>query len=109
MVHRLPLLALALLLAPAGGRAGDAARGRARAAACTACHGPLGLSTQPDAPHLAGQPETYVVAQLKAYRSGKRVHEIMSLMAKPLTDADIEDLAAWYAAIRVNAEEPGKR
>jgi cytochrome c553 len=109
MVPRLLTCTLALLLAPAGGRAGDAAKGRARAAACSACHGPLGLSTQPDAPHLAGQPEIYLVAQLKAYRSGKRAHEVMTLMAKPLTDADIDDLAAWYASIRVTAEDPGKR
>jgi cytochrome c553 len=108
MILAVATLAL-LLAAPAGGGAGDAARGRARAAACTACHGELGLSTQPDAPNLAGQPEIYVVDQLRAYRSGKRSHEVMSLMAKPLTDADIADLAAWYASIRVKAEDPGKR
>ena len=70
------------------------------------CHGPLGVSTQPDAPNLAGQPELYVSAQLRAYRSGARKHEVMSVMAKPLTDDDIAQLAAWFAAIRIEATAP---
>jgi cytochrome c553 len=61
------------------------------------------MSTMPNAPHLAGQPEIYVVEQMKAYRSGKRTHEIMSLMARTLSDQDIADLAAWYASIEVKA------
>jgi cytochrome c553 len=75
---------------------------------CAVCHGELGVSNAPDAPHLAGQPEVYLVAQLKAYRSGKRVHEVMSVMAKQLSDADVENLAAWYASIAVRAEPPAK-
>jgi cytochrome c553 len=58
----------------------------------------------PNVPHLAGQPEFYTVEQLKAYRSGKRVHEIMNVVAKPLADADINDLAAWYASIEIGAK-----
>jgi cytochrome c553 len=100
--------AVALLLA-APAAAGDAARGRTRASACVVCHGPLGVSTQPDAPNLAGQPADYLVAQLRAYRSGKRAHEVMTVMSKGLGDTEIEDLAAWYASIRVTAEDPGKR
>ena len=93
-----------LLLAAGPGRAGDAKAGRAKAAVCTACHGQLGLSQMPDAPHLAGQPEIYLAEQLKAYRSGKRSHEVMNVVAKGLADADIADLAAWYASIEVRAE-----
>lgn len=70
------------------------------------CHGPLGVSKQPDAPNLAGQPELYLSAQLRAYRSGARKHEVMSVMAKPLTDDDIAQLAAWFAAIRIEATAP---
>jgi cytochrome c553 len=81
--------------------AADVAKGRAKAAACAACHGPQGLAVAPDAPNLAGQPEMYLAAQLKAYRDGTRKHEVMSLMAKPLSDADIEDLAAWFASLKV--------
>ena len=70
------------------------------------CHGALGISTQPDAPHLAGQPAIYVAAQLRAYRSGARKHEVMAVMAKPLSDDDILDLAAWFASIRIEAAAP---
>ncbi len=44
--------------------------------------------------------------ELKAIRSGKRVHEIMSLIVKDLTDEDIVDLAVWYASIRITTEIP---
>lgn len=86
-------------------RAADAAIGKAKAAPCTACHGPMGIAIAPDAPNLAGQPESYVAAQLRAYRGGKRKHEVMSLMAKPLSDTDIDHLAAWYASIKVAVKE----
>ena len=85
-------------------QAGDATRGREKAVACAACHGPQGLSVAPDAPNLAGQPELYLAAQLKAYRDGTRKHEVMSLMAKPLSDADIEDLAAWFGSLKVQLQ-----
>ena len=84
----------------------DAAAGRGKAQACMVCHGPLGLSAQPDAPSLAGQPALYLVAQLRAYRSGTRKHEVMSLIAQPLGDDDIQQLAAWYSSIRVQATAP---
>ena len=48
----------------------------------------------------------YIEEQLKNYRSGKRRHEVMNLIAKPLTDAEIDDLAAWYASIRIEATPP---
>ena len=99
------LLALALA-APAPARAGDAAKGRARAGACAVCHGDLGMSAMAGVPNLAGQPEVYLVEQLKAYRSGKRVHEVMNVAAKGLANAEIDDLAAWYASIAVRAEAP---
>ncbi len=93
---------LALLGAAASAlAAGDAALGRQKAAACAACHGPLGLSVVPDAPNLAGQPEMYLSEQLHAYRSGKRVHEVMTLMAKSLAEADVDNVAAWFASIKV--------
>ncbi len=99
------LLFIALLAAlPAGAQ--DIVAGRAKAQACAVCHGPLGISSQPDAPHLAGQSAIYLSSQLKAYRSGARLHEVMAVMAKPLSDADIANLAAWYAAIRIEAHAP---
>lgn len=82
--------------------------GRARAAACAVCHGPLGLSSAPDAPHLAGMPVIYFRAQLRAYRSGARQHEVMAIMARSLSDDDIHNLAAWYSAIPIEARAPAE-
>jgi cytochrome c553 len=95
---------LALATPPA--QADDAAAGRTKANACAACHGVDGLSVNPSAPHLAGQPAMYVAEQLKLYRSGKRPNEIMAVIAKPLSDRDISDLAAWYASITLEAKLP---
>jgi cytochrome c553 len=100
-------VALALFtLAAAGAQARDAAAGRAKAQMCMVCHGPVGVSTAPDAPHLAGQPAIYLSAQLRAYRAGERKHEVMGVIARTLTDDDIDNLAAWYASIQIEAVEP---
>ncbi len=85
--------------------AGDVAAGKVRAAMCSTCHGPLGISQLPNAPHLAGQPEIYTVEQLKLYRNGKRANEVMAVIAKSLSDKDIEDLAAWYGSIVLTVSE----
>lgn len=87
-------------------RADDIAAGRAKAQLCAVCHGPVGIATHPQAPNLAGQPMNYLIEQLKAFRAGQRRNEMMDLMAKPLTDAEIEQLSAWYSAIRVEATPP---
>jgi cytochrome c553 len=79
--------------------------GRAKAQPCSVCHGPAGISVQPDAPNLAGQPRVYLIEQLKNLRSGKRPSEVMNLMAKPLTDDDIAALADWYSSIAIEAKE----
>ena len=87
--------------------ADELSAGRAKAdAACALCHGPAGVGTLPNAPNLAGQPAMYVSEQLKNYRSGKRQHEVMNVIAKPLTDVEIAQLAAWYSAIKVAVELP---
>jgi len=46
----------------------------------------------------------YLVQQLANYRSGRRPHEVMAIMAKPLTTKEIEDLAAWYASIKIEVK-----
>ena len=99
----LALVAAVALAAPAAGAA-DANAGRQKASNCAVCHGPLGLSQMPDAPHLAGQPAMYLAAQLKAYRSGARRHEVMSVIAKPLSDDEIESLAAWYSSQKISVQ-----
>ena len=104
---RVGSVAVMLCAAAAGPAAAQPeAAGRQKAQACAVCHGSQGISNVPDAPNLAGQPAMYLGKQLRAYRSGERRHEVMSVMAKPLTDADIEALAAWYASIKVEASLP---
>ena len=87
--------------------AGDAAAGKAKAQAmCQTCHGMDGIATIPMAANLSGQQEGYLIAQLEAYRAGKRQHEQMSIIASSLSDDDIENLAAWYSRIKVTVEVP---
>jgi cytochrome c553 len=101
----LPLAALALA-AGAPAEAGDAAAGRRKALQCQACHGLDGLSKLPEAPHLAGQPERYLIKSLDEYRTGARKNDMMTLVVKDLSDQDIADLAAYYAAIEISATPP---
>ena len=100
------LIAVALAAAPTPVRAASVEAGKARAQTCSVCHGPLGLSAVPDAPNLAGQPAIYLSSQLRAFRSGARRHEVMNVIAKPLTDDDIDDVAAWFSSIRIEARPP---
>ncbi|MEQ8354621.1 MAG: cytochrome c [Kiloniellaceae bacterium] len=103
----IPLLAaLALASLPQAAEAGDAAAGRKKARQCQTCHGIDGIAKIPIAPHIAGESEIYLATQLKAFRSGKREHEIMSVIAKDLSDEDISDLSAWYASIKITATMP---
>lgn len=96
----------AVLLAPLADPAAaqDAKAGKRKAAACQACHGLDGIAKLPDAPNLAGQPEAYLARELMAYRSGARKNEVMSIAAKALSDVDIRDLAAYYAAIQIEVK-----
>ena len=102
-LFKLLLVTAAVLAGSAQAR--DPVAGKAKAGMCATCHGPLGISQLPNAPHLAGQPAIYVAEQLKAYRSGKRTNEVMGVIAKPLSDQDIDDLAAWYASIQLTVTE----
>jgi len=107
----LSLLAAAMMVcAPAGIRdaqAQDAKAGRAKASQqCAVCHGANGISQHPEAPNLAGQIEMYVAKSLEEFRSGKRSNEMMTVVAKELTDADIANLAAWYASIEITVQMP---
>jgi cytochrome c553 len=86
--------------------AADAAAGRKKAATCVACHGDAGRSVVPNAPHLAGQPAIYLADQLRQFRSGRRPSEVMAVIAKPLSDEDIDDLAAWYESIAFEVKPP---
>ena len=94
------ILAGALMATPA--MAGDAAAGKSKAAVCAACHGQNGISQIPMYPNLAGQKEQYLVAALNAYKNGQRQGgqaPIMQGQASGLSEADIANLAAYYASL----------
>ncbi len=94
-------LLLSALLWAAPSHAADLAAGKAKVeAVCYKCHGRQGISVSAIHPHLAGQRESYISIQLRAFRSGTRVHSKMTGIAKELTDQDIENLAAYYSSQR---------
>lgn len=97
------ILVLVLLVgqgAPSDGGAADVAAGRRKAAACAACHGPDGNATLPLMPSLAGQPPFYTHWQLLLFRDQRRQDPQMSPLVGTLSDADIADLAAYYATVK---------
>ena len=71
---------------------------------CVSCHGADGRAVVEDAPNLAGENAIYIDTQLKAFRSGKRTHEVMSAIAADMSDADIRAVADWYAATKLAIE-----
>jgi len=87
-----------LVVSAAAGAAGDAAAGKSKSAVCAACHGADGNSANAMWPKLAGQHATYLVKQLKDFKSGARKDPMLAPMAKPLSDQDMENLAAYYAS-----------
>ena len=97
---------LLVTLGAADSIAADAVAGRKKARACAACHGIDGIAKMPIAPHIAGESQVYLETQLKAFRSGKRENEIMSVVAGDLSDEDISDLAAWYSSIQFTVTLP---
>jgi cytochrome c553 len=98
----LPLLA-ALLAAPVPGQgAGNAAAGKTKAYTCTGCHGIPGYNNvypTYKVPKIGGQNYAYLVRALEAYRTGERTHATMNAQAQSLSEADIEDISAWFASL----------
>ena len=78
--------------------AGDPAEGRKIANMCRTCHGIEGYAQIPIAPHIGGEPEDYLEAQLMAFKTGAREHEMMSVVTASLSAQQISDVAAWYAS-----------
>ena len=103
MKHQILATASALILAASANIAiagGDAAAGKAKAASCNACHGANGISAIPTYPNLAGQKEAYLVKQMKAFKDGTRKDPTMNAMAKPLSDADMANIAAHFSGLK---------
>lgn len=80
-------------------QAADADAGKEKAAVCSACHGPTGVSASPMFPNLAGQNDAYIIKQLTDFKSGARTNAMMSPMAANLSDADMADLAAHFSGL----------
>ena len=83
--------------------AGDAERGAIRGETCLGCHA---ISSYTNVyptyrvPKLGGQHADYIIAALKAYRSGDRSHGTMKAQAATLSDQEIEDIAAYFASLK---------
>lgn len=81
--------------------------GKARVEAiCRTCHGLDGIGTLAGVPNLSGQKMDYMVNQLKAFKTGRREHAQMSIIAQMLSDEDIENVASWYANVKIRVEAP---
>lgn len=79
--------------------AGDPAAGKAKATSCGMCHGPNGEGTSM-APKLAGLNQATFVQAMNDYKSGKKDNAMMKSQAASLSDADIANLAAYYATLK---------
>ena len=108
MKHSIAAAALvAAACAASASFAADPAAGKKVASGmCAVCHGVDGIAKQPDAPHLAAENVEYLTRQLKAFKSGERKHEQMSIIAQSLSDEQMANVAAWYSSIKIKAEMP---
>ena len=88
-----------ILTSPAVAQLGDADAGKTKAATCVACHGPAGVSTSDEFPHIAGQVPGYIAAQLQAYQSRERENAVMFGMVGALSAEDMADLDAYYSSL----------
>lgn len=88
--------------------AGDAAAGKTLANNCASCHGETGIGSNPAWPNLAGQKPGYLANALKAFKAGLRKDPMMAAVSRSLSDTDIADLAAHYAAQNCQSTKQGK-
>lgn len=85
-----------MLVAASSAQAGDASAGKAKSESCAGCHGDNGK----DDPPIAGMEETKFIQAMKEYQSGERKHKAMTKAATRLSEADLADLAAYYATLK---------
>jgi sulfide dehydrogenase cytochrome subunit len=96
-----PIVLLAAL-SFAGSAAAQDAASRNLAAGCAICHGTEGRAATKDVIPLAGLPREHIATQMRAFRDGQRPATVMHQIAKGYTDAQIDALAAWFAAQKKN-------
>jgi cytochrome c553 len=99
------LLASVALLSTAGLAAGSVVDGMNASTPCQACHGANGVAISDDIPNLAGQQTVYLQAQLNAFKSGDRKHDVMGPIARQLSDADVTNLAAFWNSLPVGGAQ----
>ncbi|MBY5267837.1 c-type cytochrome [Spiribacter salinus] len=87
---------------------GDREAGREKSASCVACHGEVGVSSNPEWPNLAGQHPDYIVHALQAYKSGDRQNALMNGQAADLSTEDMRDLAAYYSSQDAEVYTPAR-
>lgn len=92
--------AIVLLVVTGSVAAADIAAGKKKALTCVGCHGPKGISTNPEWPNLAGQKDVYLAKQIKAFKTGVRKSPQMTPMVQILNDADIANIAAYYSSLK---------
>ncbi|MGD8784794.1 MAG: c-type cytochrome [Thioalkalispiraceae bacterium] len=102
MMLRSVVSILAFVLVLPAYAAGDASAGRSKSQACAACHGADGNAAIANYPKLAGQHAGYLVKQLQAFKSKKRIDPIMNGQVANLSQQDMEDIAAYYATQKVS-------
>jgi cytochrome c553 len=95
--------ALPLMLWAEAAAGADIEAGRQKAQICVACHGPAGNSTNPVMPSLAGQPAQFISTELFQFREGNRKDPQMTPMAANLSNADMNDLAAYFSAQKLES------
>jgi cytochrome c553 len=97
-MHLAAVLLATMGLASGAALAGDAAAGKAKAASCAGCHGANGEGKGAAGPAIAGLESARFVAAMKDYKSGKKPSGPMKAITASLSDADMENLAAYYSA-----------
>ena len=97
-------LAIGLMAAQVVSAEGSADAGKAKSMTCAGCHGVDGNSVNPEWPSLAGQHAVYTARQLAAFKDGSRSNPLMSAQAMMLSDQDMQDLAAYFAAQKLTAK-----
>ncbi len=107
---RKQLAYIAIIMASLYGnvQAADVAAGQEKSNACAMCHGPDGNAVNALWPNLAGQHPSYIKKQLHDFKAERRNDPVMSAMALPLTDIEIENLAAYFATqtVKPGAAKP---
>jgi cytochrome c553 len=86
---------------------GDAAAGEPRTAVCGGCHGSHGVSTDSATPSLASEDPLYLTQAIKAYRTTRK-HDLMQRLVSTLSDADINNIVAFYTTQKSKPAENGQ-